>query len=68
LRDSPHVQEIQDTIRTNSENYQALVKNDKDLMQQVDELKKQLIHDKKLSEITKTENNNLKLQLAELTE
>ena len=35
---------------------------------QVDDLKKELFHDQKLSQMTKTENSNLKLQLAELTE
>ena len=49
LRDSTHVQEIQDTIRNNSENYQNLMKKDKDLISEVDGLKKELIHDQKLS-------------------
>jgi len=44
------------------------MKNDKDLILEVDGLKKELLHDQKLSQITKTENSNLKLQLAELTE
>ena len=68
LKDSSHVQEIQDSIRNNSENYQNLTKNDKDLVQQLDDLKKELYHDQKLSQIIKTENSNLKVQLAELTE
>ena len=31
-------------------------------------MKKELYHDQKLSQMTKTENSNLKVQLAELTE
>ena len=31
-------------------------------------MKKELFHDQKLSQITKVENSNLKIQLAELTE
>lgn len=37
-------------------------------MVKADDLKKELFHDQKLSQMVKTENSNLKLQLAELTE